>query len=405
MQNYREDNGLSGSDEESVELKQKVAKFEQQLAENYEQIEKYANAPAVSRGLADLDGDGIVSFDDQGEGSQRSQVADNNRLLIIGNGAFGEPLAPSMSSSGPAVAGPGSGTVPQVDFTAPNTGDSASTTDSKSLAGYALSIKGDQKPQTRGAMKKGAEEQQVDRINSGTRLMRRQQSLSNVFGLNDFVDFNNGNMPIEQSVSGAIPGSGGAMGGGGGFGSGVPQKPDNSDPFRARFSAVGQVDLDSNSPVDESLLAERHTLRVNEAMLDHSGRGGGTGFVTTPEWTKVGGLSLPIDIPVAEQSLSFSRVGGEPKLALQIRSRELVDTGVGFVWTLVWLGIALTLIVTFSRVSTARELFRPAVWILFVGGLLSFLILPGVFSGLGFVAFLLGLLALASRFIRSGRTA
>ena len=132
---------------------------------------------------------------------------------------------------------------------------------------------------------------------------------------------------------------------------------------------------------------------------------GEAGFVATPEWTKVGGLSLPIDIPVTDQSLSFSRVGGEPKLALQIRSRELVDTGVGFVWTLVWLGIAATLIVAFRRVSSARELLHPAAWILFVGGLISFLVLPGFFSFLGFLAFLLGLLALASRFVRTRRTA
>jgi hypothetical protein len=131
----------------------------------------------------------------------------------------------------------------------------------------------------------------------------------------------------------------------------------------------------------------------------------GAGLIETQGWTKVGGLSLPIDIPVGEQSLSFSRVGGEAKLALQIRSRELVDTGVGLVWTLVWLGIGATLIVTFSRVSTARELFHPAAWIIFVGGLLSFLILPGTLSGLGFAGFLMGLLALASRFVRAGRTA
>ena len=184
---------------------------------------------------------------------------------------------------------------------------------------------------------------------------------------------------------------------GGGQTEGLPQMPRNNVSER-EIAELGQIR-------DQERIAAIEIIDESKGQLSGQIFESGVSSGRTPEWTKVGGLSLPIDIPVGEQSLSFSRVGGEAKLALRIRSRELVDTGVGFVWTLVWLGIAATLIVTFSRVSTTRELLHPAVWILFVGGLLSFLILPSGFSALGFVGFLVGLLALASRFVRAGRTA
>lgn len=404
LQNYRE-GALSGSDGETVELQQRIAKLEEQLSENREQIEEYANAPALRSDVADFDGDGVISFSDQGEAAQRSQVTFNNGLLLGGNYAGSGSGPFTTSSSGLPAARPGSGPAPETDFGVPNSQDKASTTDSKQLNRFTLSIKGEQKPQTRTAAKKSSE-QQVDKLSAGTRVMRRQQSLSNVERLNDFVDSNNGNMPAEpnasdmsQSVAGGMFGGGG-LGGGGMAGTGsVTRRHDVSGPNTAPEDFSG----DRNGRIQQQQLAQAEPLVRSRSKLKDQGFETAAGDSETPEWTKVGGLSLPVDIPVAEQSLSFSRVGGEPKLALKIRSRELIDTGVGLVWSLVWLGIALTLIVAFSRVSTARELVHPLVWVLFFGGMLSFLILPGAFSGLGFVAFLLGLLALASRFVRSRR--
>ena len=404
LRNYRESSSSSGEDEESVELQQKIAKFEQQLAENYDQIELYSNAPAANSG-EDINANGMVDFDDLSDVSQRHQVLTNNRNLIVGNGAVALPPNSQVSRPGSPVAGPGLGVVPMFDSANSNDGEQTVTQDSKPLSNYALSMK-DGQAQTQTRSKKGAE-QQVDRFSASSRVVRRQQSLSNIDGLNSFVDFNNGQGIIQQDSSGSMPTSGGAMfgGGGGGMGGeqagGLPRMPASNEPADQPLVAGGM-----------SMEGQVAQARTTDFYVDSS-RGrlreqifeGGVGNSTSPEWTKVGGLSLPINIPTSEQSVSFSRVGGEAKLALQIRSRELVDTGVGFVWTLAWLGIAATLIVTFSRVSTVRELVHPAVWILFVGGLLSFLILPGGFSGLGFVSFLLGLLALASRFVRAGRTA
>tara|TARA_R110002072_G_scaffold284587_1_gene449020 strand:- start:42968 stop:51175 length:8208 start_codon:yes stop_codon:yes gene_type:complete len=408
LQNYRESSGASGNDEEAVELQQKIAKFEQQLAENYEQIELYANSPAD----VDFDMDGVTVFDDQSEGSQRQQVLSNNWALVTSNGAVAVPPNTTAAPPGPPVTESGHGFVPM--FSLPRTGEGkqSSSQDSKSLSSYTLSIE-EGRGQTQTRSKKDAE-QQTDRFSGSSRDMRRQQSLSNVAGLNSFVDFNNGQGVNQNDSSGPMSSNGGGIfggvGGGGGMGDGqadgLPQMSANVTATDGRMYVNTSRALAQTEQLTGSLIAEIEVLQSiksqveSNVLLRHR-----FGHDRHPQWTKVGGLSLPIDIPTSEQSVSFSRVGGEAKLALQIRSRELVDTGVGFVWTIVWLGMAATLIVTFSRVSTARELVRPAVWILFVGGLVCFLILPGEFSGLGFVSFLMGLLALASRFVRAGRTA
>jgi hypothetical protein len=411
LQNYRSSSSLPGSDEESAELQKQIAEVEQRIAENNDQIELYGKTPVD----VFYDTDGLVNLEDQSDVSQRLQVADNNRALIVGNGAVSvTPPSAMTAPPGSMVDGPGPGIVPEFESATPNEGERGITQDSKSLNGYALSSKGGQTRTTTAQSKKGGEKQ-IERFNAGTRVMRRQQSLSNIDGLNSFVDFNNGNAPVDQNSNGILPNSGGAMfgsGGGGGFGGGqtdgLPQMPANNALTDGRLNRnsinnAGALALQMGD-IDLSGVAGR-VIEKSKGRLRGQIFEGGAGIVSTPEWTKVGGLSLPIDIPTGEQSLSFSRVGGEAKLALRIRSRELVDTGVGFVWTLVWLGIAATLIVAFSRVSTTRELLHPAVWILFVGGLPSFLILPSGFSALGFVGFLIGLLALASRFVRSGRTA
>lgn len=406
--NYRDSSRSSSSDGESAELKQKIAEVEQKLAENNEQIELYANAPSDVY----FDHSRVLDFSEQSDVSQRLQVADNNRALIVGNGAVSVPQSPAAVPSGPGVAGPGPGATPMSAWGALNGGEQAAAQDTKIVQNYELSIKGkEQQIQTRSKTRAG---KQVDRFSAGTRVMRRQQSLSNIDGLNSFVDFNNGNAPEAQNSNDVLPNSGGAMsgsGGGGGFGGRqtddvwqlpAQNRPSN-EPFQANDTSILSLqlaDADADADGQTGQLPEISRGRLRAQILD-----GGTGTIATPEWTKVGGLSLPIDIPTSEQSLRFSRVGGEAKIAMRIRSRQLVDTGVGFVWTLVWLGIAAMLIVTFSRVSTARELLHPTVWILFIGGLLSFLILPGALSGLGFTGFLLGLLALASRFVRAGRSA
>ena len=139
--------------------------------------------------------------------------------------------------------------------------------------------------------------------------------------------------------------------------------------------------------------------------LDEFGDGEAAGLHEPGGWSQVGGLSLPIDIPTDGYQRSFSKVGGQPQLALRVRSRELLDTGVGLIWTLVWLGIGVGVVITLSRCTTVRDLTMPLVWVLFAAGLASFIAMPGVLSGLGFVCFAVAWLVIVGRFVRNRATA
>ena len=117
--------------------------------------------------------------------------------------------------------------------------------------------------------------------------------------------------------------------------------------------------------------------------------------------TQIGGLSLPIEIPQTANKLSFSKVSGAPKLALKLRSREVFETGCGLLWTIVWIGTGLTLAGLFLRARSAAALWQPLSCLLVAVGLVVFFVLPDPLRELGFMAFVLGLLLLAARFVRA----
>ncbi|MFP6764921.1 MAG: hypothetical protein VB858_14945, partial [Planctomycetaceae bacterium] len=118
-------------------------------------------------------------------------------------------------------------------------------------------------------------------------------------------------------------------------------------------------------------------------------------------WTAVGGLSLAMELPVSGTPLRFSRVRGQPKLALRIHSKELLDRGFGLIWTGVWLAVAVTLIVLFNRMAVRTEFMKPVGRLLFVVGLVGFTALSGLLSGIGFFCFLIGMLLVGLEIVRS----
>src|SRR5262249_11387106 len=66
-------------------------------------------------------------------------------------------------------------------------------------------------------------------------------------------------------------------------------------------------------------------------------------------WTTAGGLSLDMVLPRDGQSLTFSKSGGDARLALGLRPRASLETGFGLAWTVVWLVIGLGLIAALAR--------------------------------------------------------
>lgn len=110
-------------------------------------------------------------------------------------------------------------------------------------------------------------------------------------------------------------------------------------------------------------------------------------------WTSVGGLSLPIDVPQSGRVLTFSKVGGDPKLAVGLRPKASVETGFGLIWLAVWLGISLAFAIALSSESALATIGRNLPPVVAIIGLLWYFLLPGAIFG--FLLFLLGAVSLA----------
>lgn len=108
----------------------------------------------------------------------------------------------------------------------------------------------------------------------------------------------------------------------------------------------------------------------------------------TAAWTGAGGLSLPIEIPQDGQKLTFSKSGGEARLALGLRPRASLETGFGLAWTLVWLAVAVALIAALARPDALHALAGRLPLILLGLGLAWYFLLPA--WALGLALFLLG---------------
>ena len=264
---------------------------------------------------------------------------------------------------------------------------------------------------------------------SVSRADRRQQSISNLATLNDQVEQQMGS-PLPPFGSVAGQGQQGQQGGGrqqtlnapgfsmpqsgpsfGGQGGQAPARPGNSgadlfiDNDFLFQDTVGNPMIDGPGrgpvPMFAPMLvqAERGSRSsVNGVVFDSN-----AGYVAA--WSSVGGLSLPVDLPTSGTLLQFTKVSGEPKLALRVRSKELVDRGFGLIWTVVWLAVATTLVVLFNRLAGRADFLKPVGRLLFVVGLVSFTALSGPLSGIGFVCFLAGLVLVAVEVVRSRKPA
>jgi hypothetical protein len=110
-------------------------------------------------------------------------------------------------------------------------------------------------------------------------------------------------------------------------------------------------------------------------------------------WKSAGGLSLAIDIPQDGQRLTFSKSGGDARLALGIRPAASLEFGLGLGWAAVWLCVAVGFIAALRRTDALAALGR---WLppLAIGvGLLWYFLLPvGI---VGFGLFVVGAVVLA----------
>lgn len=113
-------------------------------------------------------------------------------------------------------------------------------------------------------------------------------------------------------------------------------------------------------------------------------------------WSTVGGLSLEFDIPADGQTLTLTKVSGDPQLTLQLRPQGSLKLGLGALWALVWLCAAVTLIVAARRGGPVAALGRlPAA--LSAIGLTAVFILPEPWNVAGYAVLLCGLVGLSIR--------
>jgi hypothetical protein len=109
-----------------------------------------------------------------------------------------------------------------------------------------------------------------------------------------------------------------------------------------------------------------------------------------------GSLSLPFDLPLTGRKLVFTKVGGDPKLTVSIRSRKSLDKGFALVWAVLWAAVAVAVASIFARNGQATSARRHLRWttmalITMALGLAIFVLLPAPVSWLG-----LAILAIAT---------
>jgi hypothetical protein len=113
---------------------------------------------------------------------------------------------------------------------------------------------------------------------------------------------------------------------------------------------------------------------------------------------------VPIEIPTAGRKLTYFKLGGGAKLSLSVLPQETLRIGLGSIWTVIWLGLGLGLLVMLSRGRTRRANLRRLLCAMIPLGLIWFCLLPsnaGV-AWWGFAVFLVGLISLGVRRRRSG---
>lgn len=119
------------------------------------------------------------------------------------------------------------------------------------------------------------------------------------------------------------------------------------------------------------------------------GGGGGLGGVGGGggEWTEAGGLSLPILLPSEGRQLTFTKVGGDPRLTLAVRTRDTFTLAASVLGGIVLLLLGGGLVRRRARTPPSS---RAVAWTLLAAGLAAALVLPTPVRFAGLVLFLAG---------------
>ncbi len=160
----------------------------------------------------------------------------------------------------------------------------------------------------------------------------------------------------------------GMMGGGGGAASGMMGGPG------------GMMGAPGGGPAP-AFQGQGGELAAGGLVLDGQGNNGQE-FVGGVNVRAPTGLSLKVDIPKESQRLTFTKSGGQPRLALGLRPQDSMDAGWGLLWAFGWLAVAGLVTAVLVRTTWRPALIRLAPWLAIVAGGFWFLFVPEDLIGL-----------------------
>lgn len=117
-------------------------------------------------------------------------------------------------------------------------------------------------------------------------------------------------------------------------------------------------------------------------------------------WTQAGGISLQFEIPLQGHKLEFTKISGQPRLALDVRSDTTLEFGSALIWTVVWIAILAALIWGLPRVVRSEAAQKRLGITLVVIGLIGWLFLAGGIAGFAMSCFLIGAICLACLYVK-----
>jgi hypothetical protein len=107
-------------------------------------------------------------------------------------------------------------------------------------------------------------------------------------------------------------------------------------------------------------------------------------------WTQAGGLSLPMELPIAGQKLVYTKTGGDPKLALVVRPKAMLQVGAGVGWVVACLVGAFLLSAALRGSNAKAHIERIIGWGMLILGILGWCLLPEPFNVIAMIAVVLG---------------
>jgi hypothetical protein len=132
-------------------------------------------------------------------------------------------------------------------------------------------------------------------------------------------------------------------------------------------------------PLDDLAEQNEGADGVNNGAIGQAG-------ASVSEKNSASGLSLEMAIPQSGRKLTFSKPGGGAKLALGLRPRTSMKTGLGLVWVALWGIVALGLMAAFARSDALAVLGRRGAVGISLIGLAWYFLLPAAIVGFGLLA-------------------